>query len=147
MSWFANSLPFRGDPGNCPIRIGPLGWEMLEIFAPFSPASYVLSLSQKLPHSKSHTFSHGEVSKAGEREKILHCIRRTINGYFVIQKMIIVYGKMMTTIKSWNAIWYSNLLCHSDNQQWIAWNSSNALALYEDETMEWVFKKCNLNNL
>ena len=40
-----------------PPKLGPLEWEMLEIFAPFSPVSYMLALSQKLPHLQSHTIA------------------------------------------------------------------------------------------
>ena len=45
------------DSRNCPTKIGPFEWEMLEIFAPFSPVSYMLSLSQKLPHLQSHAIA------------------------------------------------------------------------------------------
>ena len=45
------------DSRNCPTKIGPFEWEMLEIFALFSPVSYMSSLSQKLPHLQSHAIA------------------------------------------------------------------------------------------
>ena len=59
--WHATGLPtlthFAWDSRNCPTKIGPFEWEMLEIFAPFSPVSYMLSLSQKLPHFQSQAIA------------------------------------------------------------------------------------------
>ena len=48
---------FAWDSRNCPTKIGPLEWEMLEIFATFSPVSYMISLSQKLPHFQSQAIA------------------------------------------------------------------------------------------
>ena len=52
---FCPGLPtlihFVWDSRNCPIKIGPFEWEVLDIFAPYSPASYMLSLRQIWPIS------------------------------------------------------------------------------------------------
>ena len=48
---------FALDSRNCPTKIGPFEREMLEIFARFPPVSYMLSLTQKLPHFQSQAIA------------------------------------------------------------------------------------------
>ena len=98
-------------------QLSPLSWRLRQLphqkrtirvrnagdFCPiFTRVIFVIIEPEITPFQISHIFPtrECEVSKTGERGNILHCIRRTIDGYCVIQKMIIVYGEIMTTIRS-----------------------------------------------